>query len=157
MKLSVKTFPELTTDELYRILQLRDAVFVVEQQCPYMEIDDLDRGALHVWLEDENGIEAYLRVLDRGKAHAHCAIGRVIAVRRREGLGSRVLAEGIQAAEARFGADAIYLEAQTYARGLYEKQGFRQIGGEFLLDGIPHIPMLRQAQGSRSAGASAAE
>ncbi len=59
MKQYVKRFRELTTEELYRILKLRVAVFVVEQNCPYMEIDDLDQAAIHVWLEDEDGIEAY--------------------------------------------------------------------------------------------------
>ena len=146
MKLIVKRFSELTAEELYWIMQLRVAVFVVEQQCPYMEIDGLDPGAVHVWLEDDEGMEAYLRVLDRGAESAYCAIGRVIAVKRRMGLGSRVLAEGIRAAQTYFGADAIYLEAQTYGRGLYEKQGFRQISEEFLLDGIPHIAMLREEE-----------
>ena len=149
MKQYVKRFRELTTEELYRILRLRVAVFVVEQNCPYMEIDDLDQAAIHVWLEDEDGIEAYLRVLDRGAESEFCAIGRVTAVKRRCGLGSRVLAEGIRAAQEFFDADAIYLEAQTYARGLYEKQGFRQISEEFLLDGIPHIKMLRASEDQR--------
>ena len=67
----------------------------------------------------------------------HVAIGRVIAVKRRCGLGSRILSEGIRAARELLGADQIYLEAQTYAKGLYEKQGFRQISDEFLLDGTP--------------------
>ena len=83
MKLVVKRFSELTAEELYRILQLRVDVFVVEQQCPYREIDGLDRGAIHVWLEDGEGIEAYLRVLDKGAESAYCAIGRVITVKRR--------------------------------------------------------------------------
>ena len=65
------------------------------------------------------------------------------AVRRRCGLGSRILSEGIRAAEEYFNAGEIYLEAQTYAKGFYEKQGFRQISEEFLLDGIPHVKMLR--------------
>ena len=136
MKQYVKRFRELTTEELYRILRLRVAVFVVEQNCPYMEIDDLDQAAIHVWLEDEDGIEAYLRVLDRGAESEYCAIGRVLAA-------------GIWAAQELFDADAIYLEAQTYARGLYEKQGFRQISEEFLLDGIPHIKMLRASEVQR--------
>ena len=143
MKQYVKRFRELTTEELYRILRLRVAVFVVEQNCPYMEIDDLDQAAIHVWLEDEDGIEAYLRVLDRGAESEYCAIGRVIAVKRRCGFGSRILSEGIKAAKECFLADSIYLEAQVYAKALYEKQGFRQISDVFLLDGIPHIKMLR--------------
>ena len=142
MNLHVRHFSELTTEELYAILRLRVSVFVVEQCCPYMELDDLDQAALHVWFEDEAGIEAYLRVLDRGTENEHVSIGRVIAVKRRCGIGSRILTEGIKAARKIFGADKIYLEAQTYARGLYEKQGFQQISDEFLLDGIPHVRMI---------------
>ena len=142
MELKIKHFNELTVEELYQILRLRVSVFVVEQQCAYPEIDDLDQDAIHVWFEDEDGIEAYLRVLDKGVESEHCAIGRVIAVKRRCGLGSRIMREGIRAAKEQFGADAVYLEAQTYARGFYERQGFRQISDEFMLDGIPHVKML---------------
>ena len=139
----VKRFDELTTHELYDILRLRVNVFVVEQNCPYAELDGLDQGALHVWLEDETGIQAYLRVMDKGAESEYAAIGRVIAVKRRCGLGSRVLEAGLRAARDAFGDQPIYLEAQTYAAGLYEKYGFRRISEEFLLDGIPHVKMLR--------------
>ena len=144
MTLHVKRFSELTTEELYAILQLRVDVFVVEQNCPYRELDGHDRGAIHVWLEEDGALQAYLRVMDRGAESEKVSIGRVIAVKRRRGLGSRVLAEGIRCAEEEFGAEEIYLEAQTYAKGLYEKQGFRVISEEFLLDGIPHVKMLRK-------------
>ena len=142
MNTVIKRFEDLTTEELYAILRLRVSVFVVEQNCVYLELDNHDQNAIHVWLEDEKGIEAYLRILDRGVESEHVAIGRVIAVKRRCGLGSRILSEGIRAARELLGADQIYLEAQTYAKGLYEKQGFRQISDEFLLDGIPHVKML---------------
>ncbi len=142
MTLHIRRFDELTVDELYRILKLRVDVFVVEQACPYPELDGLDQDALHLWLEDETGIRAYLRVMDRGAESEYVSIGRVVARERRQGLGTRILREGIRAARERFGAEAIYLEAQTYAAGLYEKQGFRIISEEFLLDGIPHVKML---------------
>ena len=141
MQLYRKRFQELSTEELYRLLKLRVAVFVVEQNCPYMELDDCDQEAVHIWLEDEDGIQAYLRVMDRGVENDSVSIGRVLAVKRRCGLGSRILSEGIRAAADFFHADHIYLESQVYAKGLYEKQGFRQISGEFLLDGIPHVKM----------------
>ncbi|MBQ6365325.1 MAG: GNAT family N-acetyltransferase [Oscillospiraceae bacterium] len=145
MNLYKKRFHELTTEELYQILKLRVSVFVVEQNCPYMELDDLDQNAIHVWLEDEEGkIQAYLRVMDKGAESEFVSIGRVLAVKRRCGAGSRILTEGIRAAQEFFSAERIYLEAQVYARGLYEKQGFRQISEEFSLDGIPHIKMLRE-------------
>ena len=142
METVIKRFAELTTDELYDILRLRAEVFVVEQNCVYQDLDGRDQAAVHVWVRGETGILAYLRVMDRGVTQEYTAIGRVIVVRRRQGLGTRVLREGIRVAREHFGADRIYLEAQVYARSLYEKQGFRQVSEEFLEDGIPHIGML---------------
>ena len=141
MELIVKHFDELTTRELFEILKLRVAVFVVEQNCPYQEVDEKDRGAYHVWLQDDGGIRAYLRVLDRGVSFPEASIGRVIAVQRRQGLGTRIVREGIRVAREKFGADAITIEAQTYAAKLYENLGFCQTSEEFLEDGIPHIRM----------------
>ncbi len=137
-----KHFTQLTRDELYEICQLRVAVFIVEQQCAYPEIDGADRDACHLWLQDGDGIQAYLRVLPPGAAFDTASIGRVIAVKRRQGLGSRIVAEGIRTARERFGAREITIEAQTYARGLYERAGFVQTSEEFLEDGIPHIRMV---------------
>lgn len=142
MQLYVKRFDELSLEELYEILQLRASVFVVEQNCPYLDPDGLDREALHLLLKDDNGIRAYLRVMDKGAESNHVSIGRVLAVDRRKGLGTKILTEGINAAEEYFGADTIYLEAQSYAKELYAKLGFREISGEFMLDGIPHVKML---------------
>ena len=142
MVVKIKRFSELSTDELYSILELRVAIFVVEQECPYAEVDGLDREAVHVWLEEDGKILAYLRVMDRGIESEYVSIGRLLAARRREGLGSWVLSEGIRVAKEYFAADRIYLEAQVYAKGLYERQGFRTISDEFLLDGIPHVKML---------------
>ncbi|MBE6910655.1 MAG: GNAT family N-acetyltransferase [Ruminococcaceae bacterium] len=142
MELCVKRFHELTTEELYRILKLRVDVFVVEQNCPYEELDDLDQNAVHVWLEEDGAVAAYLRVMDRGVESEQVSLGRLIAAKRRCGLGTRILREGIKTAREIFGADAIYLEAQAYAKELYARQGFRTISDEFLLDGIPHVKML---------------
>ena len=75
----------------------------------------------------------------------YVSIGRVIAVKRRSGIGTQVLSEGIRAAKEYFAADKIYLEAQVYAKSFYEKLGFRQVSDEFLEDGIPHIKMIREA------------
>ena len=142
MELLCKTFDELSREELYELLRLRCAVFIVEQNCAYQDVDGLDPGALHVFLQDEEGIEACLRILPPGLGGPEARIGRVIAVKRRCGLASRLLSEGIRLARERFGPVPLAVEAQTYARGLYEKQGFRQVSEEFLEDGIPHIKML---------------
>lgn len=141
LELMVKHFRELTAEELADLYQLRVAVFVVEQKCPYQEADAADKAAYHVWLRDGDGIQAYLRVLPAGTNFDEPSIGRVIAVKRRCGLGSRILAEGIRVARERLAAQSIVLEAQVYARGLYEKQGFVPVSEEFLEDGIPHIKM----------------
>ena len=150
MKVYVKRYGELTKDELYAFVRLRIAVFVVEQNCPYMELDSRDQAAVHVWLEDDEGIEAYLRVMDRGVESEHVSIGRVIAVKRRSGIGTQVLSEGIRVAKEYFDADQIYLEAQVYAKSFYEKSGFRQVSDEFLEDGIPHIKMIRETDADHS-------
>ena len=105
-----------------------------------------EESAVHVWLEDEDGIEAYLRVMNRGVESEHVSIGRVLAVKRRSGIGTHVLSEGIRAAKEYFAADKIYLEAQVYAKSFYEKSGFRQVSDEFPEDGIPHIQMIREAE-----------
>ena len=144
MELVIKHFDELSTHELYEILKLRVSVFVVEQNCPYQEIDDVDQKAYHVYLKDETGMQAYLRVLPKGVTFKEPSIGRVIAVKRRCGLGSLILSEGIKVAKERFGAECIVIGAQVYARKLYEKAGFVQSSSEYLEDGIPHIKMTLQ-------------
>ena len=141
MQLLVKHFTELSAAELYAILRARQDVFVVEQNCPFPEIDGKDHDAYHLWFEENGEILAYARVLDRGVSFETPAVGRVISIRRREGLGSRILSEGIRIAREKYSAEAIMLEAQVYARKLYEKQGFVQVSEEFLEDGIPHIIM----------------
>lgn len=141
MELVVKHFDELTAWELFDLYKLRVSVFVVEQSCPYQEVDDADRVSYHVWLRDGDGIAAYLRVIPAGVNFEDVSIGRVIAVRRRCGLGTRIVAEGLRVAQERLGAQRVTIEAQTYARALYEKLGFRQTAAEFLEDGIPHIRM----------------
>ena len=144
MELKIKHFSELSAQELFAIYKLRVSVFVVEQNCPYQEVDDADEHAYHIWFEDEDGIEAYLRVVEPGVVFPECAIGRVIAVKRRCGLGTKIVSAGLRAAQERYGAEAVRIEAQTYARKLYEGLGFVQTSEKFLEDGIPHIGMLWQ-------------
>ncbi|MBR2328266.1 MAG: GNAT family N-acetyltransferase [Clostridia bacterium] len=141
MDLTVKRFEELDINELYEILKLRVDVFVVEQNCPYPELDDKDKSAWHVYIREDGKITAYLRVLDPGVSFDTAAIGRVISTRRRCGLGTTLLREGIRVARERMNTPAIKIEAQTYARAFYELQGFQQTSDEFLEDGIPHIEM----------------
>ena len=142
MKVVVKRFDQLSVDELYMLLQARSAVFVVEQNCAYQDLDDVDREAYHVWLEEDGQLLAYLRVVDKGKRLGEVSVGRVISLKRRMGLGSRLMREGIAVAKEKFGADKIMVGAQVYAKPFYEGCGFRQISEEYLEDGIPHIYMI---------------
>ena len=144
MELITKHFSELSPDELYDILKARVDVFVVEQECPYPEIDGKDKDAYHIFLRDEYGIAAYLRVLKSGVSFPEPALGRILTTRRGEGLGARIVDEGIRFAEETLGAEKIRIEAQVYAKGFYEKLGFRQCSEPFMDDGIEHIEMIRE-------------
>lgn len=141
MELVVKHFSELTRDELFEIYKLRVLVFIVEQKCFYQEVDDADADAYHLWLKDEKGIQAYARVLPPGAVFPEASVGRVIAAKRRCGLGTQIVGAAIDTAKNMLNADRITIEAQVYARALYEKVGFRQTSEEFIEDGIPHIQM----------------
>lgn len=139
MEIFVKPFEELDINELYEILRLRVDVFVVEQNCPYPEIDGRDLDAIHIYLEDAGEILAYARLYEEdGQVH----LGRVIAKKRRKGYGSLILKEAIEAAKNFYQAKQIHIEAQTYAKSLYEKAGFVQISQPFFLDGIEHVKMV---------------
>lgn len=141
MKLIKKHFTNLIIQELHAIYKLRISVFIVEQNCPYQEVDDADKDAYHIWLEDEEGIQAYARILPPRTTFKEASIGRIIAKKRRCGLGTQIVKEAIKTAKEEFGAETIKIEAQVYAKSLYEKVGFVQKSEPFLEDGIPHILM----------------
>ena len=141
MELIVKAFDELTTRELYEIYKTRFDVFVVEQQCCYQDADEFDPVSIHAWYQDEDGIVAYIRVLPPDTVFPEASIGRVLAVKRREGHATRLVEEGIKIAATRFDSKVITIEAQCYVREMYEKLGFVQVSEEFLDVGIPHIKM----------------
>ena len=142
METIVKKFEELTVEELYEILRLRAEVFVVEQNCAYQDLDEIDKKAYHVYLKDEDEILAYLRVIDKGDRLDEVSLGRVISLKRRMGYGTAVMNAGVAVAKEKFGAKKIKIGAQLYAKPFYEQVGFRQISDEYLEDGIPHIYMI---------------
>ena len=144
MELVIKHFNELTTEELMEIYRLRISVFVVEQNCPYQEIDGWDPHAYHLWLKDEEGIQAYLRVLSQNTLYADASLGRVISIKRRCGLATRLLQEGIALAREKFSAKRLIIGAQVYACPVYEKVGFVRTDYEYMEDGIPHVRMVQE-------------
>ena len=142
MELKIKHFNRLSTTELYKILKARCAVFVVEQNCAYQDLDGLDQISYHLWFEDEGEIKAYLRIFAYDNEWAK--IGRVITTERGRGLGAKILKAGVKGCEEILGINKIFIEAQCYATGFYAKEGFVCVGEEFLEDGIPHIKMVKE-------------
>lgn len=139
MNTIIKSFDKLTTQELFHIYKLRVDVFVVEQQCPYHEIDDIDLISHHIYLQNDSSlILAYCRLY---KQNDTFHIGRVIATERLKGYGTQIIKTAIEFAEKTLHADSIIIEAQTYAKNFYEKLGFIQTSEPFDEDGIPHIQM----------------
>ena len=139
MRRILKSFSQLSADELFAIYKLRVAVFVVEQKCAYQEVDEVDKASYHLWYEDEDGIEAYLRIIPAGVTRKEVSLGRVIAVKRRCGLGTKIVSDAISFAKKELKAKEIVIEAQTYVKSLYEQLGFRVESEEFFEDGIPHV------------------
>ena len=140
MVVHIKSFDELTNRELLSIIKARIDVFVIEQNCHYQDIDGIDERALHVFIEENGDIKAYLRAYDYDADTAK--IGRVLTTERGKGYGLQVVKEGIKAVRERMGKSQILVEAQSYATGFYEKEGFSIISDEFLDVGIPHKKML---------------
>ena len=139
MEFKAKFFPELTTRELYEILKSRAEIFVVEQNCVYQDLDDMDFQSLHVFFEENGVVTAYLRAYKKDENTVK--MGRVLTLRHGNGLGGRLLSVGIAQVREKFNPDRIKIEAQCYAAGYYEREGFRICSEEFLEDGIPHVGM----------------
>ena len=143
MQVVVKKFEELSNYELYDILRLRSSVFVVEQNCVYLDADSIDLNAYHVYLKDGEKIVAYLRVIDKGLRMVEVSIGRVISLKRRKGFGTKVMLEGIRVSKEKFGAKKIKIGAQEYAVPFYESVGFKVLpNGNYIEDGQLHVYML---------------
>lgn len=142
MELKIKHFSELTLDELYELMRARQEVFVVEQDCVYLDADGKDKNAYHVFIEENGKILAALRVLDRGVSYPDVSIGRVITTRRGSGLGEKVILAGIETAKEKFNADLIRISAQVQASGFYKKYGFKQVSDIYLEDNIDHFEMV---------------
>ena len=136
--IKVKTYEQLTKDELYRMLKARQDVFVVEQNCPYPDIDETDLRSTFVILEEDDRHLASCRIFQKDSTTVQ--IGRMLTMVRSKGYGAKILSQAVRTAF-ETGADTIYLEAQTYAVGFYAREGFTITSNEFLEDGIPHVCM----------------
>ena len=134
---TIKKYYELTHDEIFNIFQSRINIFVVEQKCPYKEIDEYDKIAYHAYINDNNNLASYCRIIFKND---YAIIGRVITTIRNKGYGKKILLDAIEFIKNN-GYKHIEIEAQTYAIGFYEKVGFIPYGNSFLMDDILHVKM----------------
>lgn len=139
MKLISKNFDELTTRELYEILKARAEIFVVEQNCVYQDLDDIDYDSHHIFYEESGKVLAYLRAFI--KEEGVVQMGRVLTIKHGIGMGGKLLKAGLQEVREKYNPRKVYIEAQCYAVGYYEREGFQVCSEEFLEDGIPHVQM----------------
>jgi ElaA protein len=141
-----KPFYRLTLDELYALMMLRQEVFVVEQNCPYLDADGRDQESWHLMMYDGAQLIACTRLLPKGLAYPeYQSIGRVVTSQaaRGTGAGKILMQESVKQCIALFGNGAIKIGAQSYLLQFYESFGFISTGEEYLEDGIPHTKMIR--------------
>ena len=140
---SCKHFTELTNEELYKILQLRNAVFIVEQNCPYQDCDDKDQDSYHFMGWQQDILIAYSRLIPPGIAYKDASIGRVVttAVSRGKNIGRELMILSIRHIHNLFGQRPVTISAQLYLKNFYESLGFIKAGDTYLDDGIEHIKM----------------
>jgi len=141
----IKYFNELSVNELYALLQLRSKVFVVEQQCPYLDPDDKDQQAAHLLGFDETGkLLACARLLPAGISYKECSVGRVatdLSVRK-TGFGRELMQRAIDFITQEWQAAAIRISAQEYLLNFYSSMNFIPTSEVYLEDNIPHVEML---------------
>ena len=139
-------FHALNVDDLYDALALRTRVFVMEQECIFLDADGVDRDSGHLLGRDEAGVlQAYLRIVDPGIKYAEPSLGRVVTApqARGTGLGRVLVAEGVKRCTAAWPGQAIRLGAQSRLQAFYGDFGFVRDGADYIEDGIPHCEMVR--------------
>ncbi|MGE1143274.1 GNAT family N-acetyltransferase [Bacillus pumilus] len=139
-----ETFEELTKEDLYLILMERVNVFVVEQTCPYPEIDHRDQEALHLMAKEDGTIVAYCRIFQSGIIYEEASIGRVLVTQagRKKGYGKMLLSKALEKLS-ELGETSVKIQAQAYLKSFYESFGFKAVSDCYEEDGIPHLDMVK--------------
>ncbi len=139
-----KKFNELNVSELYDILQLRNEVFAIEQNCVYPDMDYKDQPSVHLMGRKDNKLVAYTRIIPPGIAYPEPSIGRVVTSSqvRRTGTGRELMRRSIELAHELYGDQPVRIGAQIYLKDFYASLGFRQTSDIYLEDGIEHVEML---------------
>lgn len=148
MKIIVKNFQDLSVSELYQVLHLREKVFIVEQSCPYQDLDYTDQEAIHILVYQKNNLVAYTRIFRHGVKYKEASIGRVVTDPsfRSHGYGKIVMQASIQEL-GKMGENVIVLSSQAYAEKFYRKLGFqRTTKAPYLEDDIPHVEMVYRGE-----------
>lgn len=142
----IKAFKELTIEELYTLLKLRNEVFVVEQNCVYLDTDDKDQSSFHLMVFKDNFLAGYSRLVPAGLSYPEVSIGRVVtsAQFRGNGFGKQVMELAIKGCYEKFGKVDIRISAQHHLIKFYGFVGFVAVGDMYMEDGIPHIGMLKR-------------
>ena len=142
----IKSFEALSVHELYDLLRLRSEIFVVEQNCVYLDLDGKDKVALHLFGEFEGKIVAHARLFKAGISFENASIGRVTVAAdyRDRKWGHDLMREAIAGILLHFGESQITIGAQLYLKKFYESHGFMQTSDMYLEDDIPHIEMKRE-------------
>lgn len=141
----VKSFQELSLEEFHDIVALRIQIFIIEQNCPYQEVDGKDKLAHHLFFKNETDeIIAVTRILPQGISYEEVAIGRVVVHEdyRGTGLGSQLMSDSMNFVRDKYGEVPVRLSAQKHLENYYGNHGFKSTGKEYLEDGIPHVEML---------------
>ncbi len=142
----IKSFDEFTVPELYAVLKARIDVFVVEQNCPYPDLDGYDQKAVHLWAEEDGEVLAGCRIFNKGIKYHEASVGRVLTTEKARGksLGKQLIRYAVETIENRFHTSEIRISAQDYLLKFYGGFGFEDTGRKYLEDGIPHTEMLRK-------------
>lgn len=142
----IKSFDELTVPEFHEIIKARIDVFVVEQNCPYHDLDGYDEKAIHLWAEQDNVVLAYCRIFDKGIKYSETSIGRVLTSEKGRGknLGKQLIQYAVETIENRFKTSEVRISAQDYLLRFYSYFGFEDTGKKYMEDNIPHSEMFRK-------------
>ena len=141
-----KNFSELTLESLYDIMRLRQEVFILEQNCPYLDADGKDIHSYHLLGYLNSELVAYLRLVMPGISYDELSFGRILTSKkiRGKGVGKLLMEEGIKQSKIIYGNIPNRISAQKYLKKFYNEFGFKEIGKEYLEDGIPHIEMIKK-------------
>jgi ElaA protein len=141
----VRKFDDLSAGELYDIMRLRQEVFVVEQDCAYLDADGHDKNGVHLLHYEDERLVAYARILPMGISYSeYASIGRIVVAKeyRGKGLGAAITTKAVEISNELFGGAPIKISAQCYILDMYSKLGFDAVGESYLEDGIPHQAMI---------------